>query len=108
MKLFREVKCSDRLPEDKVTVYAGNHDDQELTLETKATILKYCMDFWLEPYELPTEEEIQKAVFDYNGLSDKTMLRWPIPENAPLNKAFYDGIKWALSKVRNETPPERR
>jgi len=53
-----------------------------------------------------SEEEIQKAVFDYNGLSDKTMLRWPIPENAPLNKAFYDGIQWALSKTRNETPPK--
>lgn len=45
----------------------------------------------------PNEQEIKEAVFAYNNLQDKTMLRWPIPENATENRAFYEGIMWALN-----------
>jgi hypothetical protein len=79
MKLYREVKCSDRLPDSLkiVTVYYDDNtyvayvfydadrktwhyvyepDGEDDTTEP---------DSWLEPYELPTEEEIDKASEKY-------------------------------------------
>ena len=43
---------------------------------------------------LPSEKDIREAVFEFDGLVEKTLLRWPIPINAPKNIAFYEGIKW--------------
>ena len=48
---------------------------------------------------LPTTDEVKKAVFEYKGLENKTVLRWPIPLNAKENLAFHDGIMWFVSKI---------
>lgn len=49
-----------------------------------------------------TEEEIREAAFQYNGLSGRTILRWPIPANAHPNRGFYDGVKWAINHLKNK------
>ena len=69
---YREVKCSDRLPElkdreqgvsDWVLCYWKDTDDWGETFYDYGNEIwdgNNDPEFWLEPYELPTEEEIIK------------------------------------------------
>lgn len=50
---------------------------------------------------IPTPEEVKAIALDYDGLSNRTMIRWPIPDNATKNKAFHDGIMWAINRIRS-------
>ena len=71
---FRPVKCSDRLPElkdreqgvgDWVLCYWKDTDDWGETFYDYGNEMwdgNNDPEFWLEPYELPTEEEIDGAI----------------------------------------------
>ncbi|MFA5299911.1 MAG: hypothetical protein WC389_17130 [Lutibacter sp.] len=48
----------------------------------------------------PSEEEIRNQTFEFNGLHEKTMLRWPVPENAKENKGFYKGVEWVIQRIK--------
>lgn len=65
--------------------------------------------YLLEAYaqqRMPSIEEIKDAVFAFDGLGEKTTVRWPIPKNAPLNIAFYEGIRWYDSYLKSLSEPK--
>jgi hypothetical protein len=77
MKLYREVKCSDRLPK-KEGEYMVLLEDGAVQHEPFKPDLGWWVEYhlpgtdkvisWLEPYEPPTEEEIHEIVSKYLGI----------------------------------------
>ena len=66
---YREVKCSDRLPEEE-GYYWTNAGQRYFTFNWKGVFVsvKGCTEIctyvgmWFEPYELPTEGEIKELI----------------------------------------------
>ena len=77
MKRYKEVKCSERLPEaedyyktDKGELYYYFPDENHIgwcAYETRPMSAEYPT-IWLEPYELPKEGKIKELIF--NAWSD--------------------------------------
>ena len=96
MKLYREVKASERLPEEtnyyntdngsglfSVAYFIADDEDFKDTWRENEHLV------WLEPIEI-TEGEIEAAMNEYGG-SD----HW-------LCGSIYAGVEWALSKLKGE------
>jgi hypothetical protein len=91
MKLYREVKASERMPEDKEKIYVY------FTANGKSHGFAFGSDIepseiWLEPIEI-TEEEIEEVVKYYETIGVFDPLR-----NRP-RKLFAQAI---LSKLKGE------
>ena len=69
--------------------------------ETMCSLMQaFHEDQLTKKLEAVTDEEARKRTFEYDGLQDRTMLRWPIPSNAPKNKGFYDGWNAAIEHLK--------
>lgn len=55
------------------------------------------------PTDSDIEKEAQNQAYHHLGLNEKTMCVFPIPENAPRNKSFYEGFnscgKWMTDEI---------
>ena len=87
---YREVKCSDRLPEQEKdnhgellrftipyhlitgsNIRTVGYYDYELKQWFAEDYPESTVESWLEPYELPTEEEIKKAWKQYYAIGSE-------------------------------------
>jgi hypothetical protein len=106
MKLFREVKCSDRLPEREdvyfvyynktVDGYMKGHEYFNPDKERTVAFWRSNYHIWLEPYELPTDEEIRKEAATYDNAMTS------IAEGIWMPMGFIEGAQWVLSKLKGE------
>jgi len=116
MKLYREVKASERLPDSLKVVTAYDHDDTLVDLVfyngyNKIWYSVYALDdngnssiipepeSWLDPISI-TEEEKKQAASDYEKIAccDKDDLWLKIY----VNEDFEAGVNWALSKLKGD------
>jgi len=76
MKLYREVKCSDRLPKKNEEYFTDEGKAWFHTLGKYWTINSGTRTpkVWLEPYELPTEE-VREILYHHYG-QGKTANSW--------------------------------
>lgn len=95
MKIYRQVHCSDRLPDVK-----GDYDTDCGSLAYRVRINKWGygvysqpVKYWLEEIKLPTEEEIEQYISD-----NKADVEGPISEL--VNAGFRSGVEWLLSKLK--------
>jgi len=84
MTYYREVNCSDRLPEKEhpnntlsKSVFV-NYEDGDAGYSWYDYTVNYWFGkenvvSWLEPYEIQTEEEIWKLIFNHAKASGKTV-----------------------------------
>ena len=103
MRLYREVKASERLPEERTEVHIINsgllssayiQDEQWYLGEHETPVLKFS-GIWLEPIEI-TEEEIHKianqyVIIDSEGLPDEEVPYFTM-----------EGARAILSKLKGE------
>ena len=102
MKTYRQVQCSDRLPDEsnEWIVCVNDSGGLEILKRQKGA---WCVDdnieyhyndivmAWLEEIQLPTEEEIKQNI-PYQGDCSKYQLA--------KNVGFINGARWILSKLK--------
>ncbi|HBW80756.1 MAG TPA: hypothetical protein DEF78_11795 [Sphingobacterium sp.] len=106
-KLFRQVSVKDRLPDlFKTTIFIdrlGNANQLSIDRKNEVydrktrnwiteTDLLISYDYWLEPVELPTEDEILEYARDEQGLEDYDMEQ----------DVFVDGANYILNTLKGE------
>lgn len=85
MKIYRQVKCSDRLPKENIWIDTNIGYIKFDTSDSRWLVSGGVVTWWLEEIKLPSEEEVYSESFT----SDKT------PND------FIKGANFILNKLKN-------